>query len=230
MTRSKSTRRLPATSAPVSPLNRSQALAELIAAARLAIADLNVAAAGFDALGHHTSAGMARKQAGALLAALEKAQGFPEPIAADAPLKVGERVRIVSGFYAGVGRSKGRHNGTAESVTGWREDLIQISRGTSGKWCCCEQRHVQAPDTHAEGLEKASARSHREAPAAEAAPDAPKPRGPDYTPPGTPQPFMAACWMVMRSSGPGSGTQACRTLRRKLRTRSVRTCACWSRS
>jgi hypothetical protein len=135
--RTKNTRARRAQSPAISPPNPAQALTDLIAAARLAVADFNVLAAGFDALGHHTSAGMARKQAGVLLAALEKAPGHPEPIAPDAPLQVGERVRIISRFYAGVGRLKGRHTGTVESVTGWREDLIQIrmddpDRGNDG--------------------------------------------------------------------------------------------------
>jgi hypothetical protein len=82
-------------------------LAGLVAAASPAVADFNVLAAGLDELGHHTSA-----HAAAFVAALEKARGAPEPIAADAPLKVGERMRIVSGFYGRIPA------GSVESVTG----------------------------------------------------------------------------------------------------------------
>jgi hypothetical protein len=112
----KSRTRRKAPSAPVSASPDTEALVGLISAARLAVADFGVLAAGFDALGHHTSAGIARRQASALLAALEKAQGFPEPIAADAPLQVGERVRDkITGAI-----------GTVTETAGYRDDHIQV--------------------------------------------------------------------------------------------------------
>jgi hypothetical protein len=115
-----------APSAPVSSPD-TQALAGLIAAARLAVADFGVLAAGFDALGHHTSAGRARTHAQQLLAALEKAQGFPEPRSADAPLQVGDRVRDT---LTGA-------TGTVTETVGYRDDHIKVRmddprRGVNG--------------------------------------------------------------------------------------------------